>query len=333
MDRTVDGVIRVDPPESRRKQGHVYRTVARVEEGDEEKEEDEDVLPTPTTSSWEHAFYQTLLPDDRFAVAGIPFLEGPTTVKLLKFLFFTAVGIVVLFHVVRWMDWEYDGHLTLHNVLVYEGNLIAADAIVFFFVGRLHLQNGVDHAAWLLWAALANLYSSYITSFTFLQHSFTLYEVHCTWPVALWIFVAGAAVLVVKVVWQHVLYAVHHEVLVQKVIELLLAVTVFLLPLLSSPYFHFHHWFAGWLIGMHCNFDVWWSRAVMAWCWGAYMNGIAVYGRDPVLTCGYSLYLSASQWCSYMDCYIDGIQEFVNGTNTTVVAPMLPPDWRNCQAN
>jgi hypothetical protein len=330
MDRTVDGVMRVDPPESRRKQGRVYRTVARVEEGDEEIE---DVLPTDDSASWEHAFHRTLLPDDRFAVAGIPFLEGPTAVKLLKFLIFTAEGIVVLFHVIRWMDWEYDGHLTLRNVLVYEGNLIAADAIVFFLVGRLHLQNGVDHAAWLFWAALANLYSSYITSFNFLQHSFTLYEVHCTWPVALWIFVAGAAVLVMTVVWHHVRYAVYHELLVQKVIELLLAVTVFLLPLLSSPYFHFHHWFAGWLIGMHCNFDIWWSRAVMAWCWGAYMNGIAVYGRDPVLTCGYSLYLSASQWCSYMDCYIDGIQEFVNGTNTTVVAPMLPPDWRNCQAN
>jgi hypothetical protein len=48
-----------------------------------------------------------------------------------------------------------------------------------------------------------------------------------------------------------------------KVIEI--TVTFFLLmgPL-SSPYFHLHHWFAVSLFGMHFNFDVWWSRAVVA---------------------------------------------------------------------
>lgn len=333
MDVATEGVIRVDPPESRRKYGRLYRTVARVEEGDDE-DSDEVVSPTTEQSTqWDQVLHRSFLPDDRFSVAGIMLLDGPTAVKLLKFIILTGVGIVVMYYIVRWMDCENDGRLTLGNVLVYEGNLIAADAVVFFFIGRLHLQRGVDHLAWILFAGLANFYSSYITSFTFLQHSFTLYEVHCTWPVALWIFVACAAVLVVAAVLQHVRYAVTNGLLAQKVIELLLAVTIFLAPLLSSPYFHFHHWFAGWLIGMHCNFDVWWSRAVMAWCWGSYINGIAVYGRDPVLTCGYSLYLSSSQWCSYMDCYLEGIHEFINGTNTSVVAPMLPPDWRDCQAN
>jgi hypothetical protein len=34
---------------------------------------------------------------------------------------------------------------------------------------------------------------------------------------------------------------------------------------------------------MHFNFDVWWSR-VVGLVLGCYINGIAVYGRDPVLT-------------------------------------------------
>ena len=29
----------------------------------------------------------------------------------------------------------------------------------------------------------------------------------------------------------------------------------------------------------------WWSRATQAWFIGGYLNGIAVYGRDPVLAC------------------------------------------------
>ena len=331
---SVSSAARADPPESRRKYGRVYRTVARVEEGNDD--EDDDEIATPPVDPWMQwslVLNRSLLPDDQYSLGGVQVLDGPIVVKLLKFLAFTCLGIVLMYYLVRWLDWENDQRLTLGNVWVYEGNLIAADAVVFFLVGRLHLQRGVDHLAWIMCALLANVYSSYITSFDFLQHSFTLYEAHCTWPAALWIFVALAAVLIVAVMLQHVRYAVNHGLLVQKVMELLLAVTVFLAPLMTSPYFHFHHWFAGWLIGMHCNFDVWWSRAVMAWCWGAYINGIAVYGRDPILTCGYSFYVSASQRCSYMECYIDGINEFINGTNTTVVAPMLPPDWRECQAN
>ena len=230
--------------------------------------------------------------------------------------------------------WEHDESLTLANIWVYESNLIVMDATLFFFVGRLHQQQrrGVDHLAWMAWAFLANLYSSGITAVSFLQHAFTLYEMHCLWPWSLWIFVVLAAVLVTGVILCHVQRAVQQGVFVQKLLELALCVVFFLLPQLQSPYFHFHHWFAGWLVGMHCNFDVWWSRAVMAWCWGCYMNGIAVYGRDPVLTCGYAYYLSTSLGCPYMKCYLEGIRNPSSG-NHTHVEPMLPPDWRNCSAN
>ena len=89
--------------------------------------------------------------------------------------------------------------------------------------------------------------------------------------------------------------------------------------------------YAGWLIGMHCNFDRWWSRAAMAYCWGMYINGIAVYGRDPVLTCEYSMWLSTDNRCPYMKCYLDALAH-KNETNHTDVVEMIPVDWRNCSA-
>jgi hypothetical protein len=154
----------------------------------------------------------------------------------------------------------------------------------------------------------------------------------------LWAFTCVAVPIVVVVAVLHVVHAFRTGVLVMKLMEI--TVTFFLLmgPLLTSPYFHLHHWFAGLFFGMHVNFDVWWSRAVMAWCWGCYINGIAVYGRDPVLTCGYSYFLTISQHCPYATCYLQALAHptYHNDThNHTVVdvAPMIIPDWRNCSSD
>ena len=69
------------------------------------------------------------------------------------------------------------------------------------------------------------------------------------------------------VAFAHVYRAWRTRVLFVKLVEISMAVFFFLAPVMTSRYFHLHHWFAGWLLGMHANFDVWWSRAVMAYCW------------------------------------------------------------------
>eukprot|EP00979_Chaetoceros_neogracilis_P003371 scaffold588_cov282-Chaetoceros_neogracile.AAC.10 len=43
----------------------------------------------------------------------------------------------------------------------------------------------------------------------------------------------------------------------------------------------------------------WWSQIAMALCWGQYVNGIAVWGRDSVLTCEYASYVTAGNGCNY----------------------------------
>ena len=229
--------------------------------------------------------------------------------------------------------WEHREDFTLSDFWTYESTLVVMDALFFFTVARLHRQVGVDHMAWIVTALAGSFYASFITTFGFLQQSFTLYSMHCTWSWKLWLFVLVLVPLIVTLILLHVRQAVRQGVFVLKLLELILSVVLLLLPSASSPYMHLHHWFAGWLLGMHANFDIWWSRATLAWCWGLYMNGIAVYGRDPVLTCGYTLFLSQQQGCPYLDCYLDGLDQVTNDTTTPPVHEMKPPDWRNCSAD
>ena len=302
-------------------------------------EEDENELVTTGILSprWKTMLHTTLLPDNRFylSVGGgkdIPFLDGAPGVRLVKFICVTFIGIFFTYYFVRAMGWEHDDKEHLQTLWMYDGVNISCDTIAFFVVGRLYRMTGVDHIMWLGFAALASLYASYGTTLPIMQHSFTLYEMHCVWPWQLWAVITGLIIPVaVTVLILHVHRSWKQGIVLLKFTELTLCLLFLMVPYLTSPYFHLHHWYAGFLFGMHANFDVWWSRATMAWCWGLYINGIAVYGRDPVLTCGYGLYMATSQRCPYLQCYIDGLK---NETNTTQqVEPMIPPDWRNCSAS
>lgn len=150
-------------------------------------------------------------------------------------------------------------------MILYDGNYIILDIMVFYVVGRLFRQRGVDHLGWILTSWLAAFYTSWTTTFQFLRYSVSLYEMHCKWPWKLWIFCLVLIPLVVVVITKHVQYAVDRRELVMKLTEISLTILFCLVPVASDPNFHFHHWYAGWMLGMHANFDTWWSRATMAW--------------------------------------------------------------------
>lgn len=67
---------------------------------------------------------------------------------------------------------------------------------------------------------------------------------------------------------------------------------------------------------------------------GMYINGIAVYGRDPILTCEYAYFLTIDNSCPYINCYLEALADMEqNPQNAThVVQEMDPVDWRNCSA-
>mmetsp|Transcript_114433 Transcript_114433/g.171116 ORF Transcript_114433/g.171116 Transcript_114433/m.171116 type:complete len:348 (+) Transcript_114433:82-1125(+) len=277
---------------------------------------------------------KTLLPDKGIAIRDFPIVEGATTVKFLKFIILTFASIALVHVIIKRITNDRDKTMLLWHIWVFDSNLIVLDCAVFFVVGRLWRQRGVDHLAWLLPMIVCNVYFQSQHYFKWMQQSLTLYNMHCVWPWQLWIFVAILVPTIGAVVFLHVKRAWDTRLLLVKVFELALCVFFFLAPLAPSSYFHFHHWFAGWLLGMHCNFDVWWSRAAMAYCWGMYINGIAVYGRDPVLTCEYAYYLSMDMRCPYTKCYLDALKDMAEhpGNATHTVQKMEPIDWRNCSA-
>ena len=225
-----------------------------------------------------------------------------------------------------------DDKLKLREIIVFEGNLIASDCIIFFLVGRLWCQRGVDHLAWIITILLCNVYFESQQFVSWLRHSVSLYEMHCIWPWQLWTFAGLLIPLLSFIAYLHARNAYRERILWRKLGEIFFFVLFYLTPVISSPYFHFHHWFAGWLLGMHCNFDVWWSRAAMAWCWGMYINGIAVYGRDPVLTCEYAYFLSMDNRCPYMECYTEAMKLKNETGQSGNVTEMIPVDWRNCSS-
>lgn len=267
-------------------------------------------------------------------------------VRFVKFLAVTILGIASTHLVVVTLHWEHRTGLTLSDICLFEGNLILLDCIVFFSVGRLYSQQrSVDHVLWMLTAFTSSMYTSLLPKFKFLQHSVTLYEMHCTWPWQLWVFVAGFMVPACTIiVVLHMVHACRQGDLTRKLLELGFMLVFFLAPQAANPNFEFHHWFAGLVLGMHANYDTWFSRATMAWCWGQYMNGIAVWGRDPTLTCAYAQYISHRQGCAKGESTLlsgdywmddDGHTKFMIGEDNmcwtdlnAISAP--PPDWRHC---
>jgi hypothetical protein len=250
-------------------------------------------------------------------------------IKFLKFVVITLGSIaLVRSAVVAVGISDRDVSLTLQQIWMYEGDSILRDLAFFFVVGRMHHRTGVDTLEWLGFGLLANLYFESQVYFEWMQHSATPYEMHCLWPWKLWAFailvVAGMAGLVVA----HARVAHNHREdngrLWNTTGELLLCAVFFVLPVVASPYAHFHHWFAGWFLGMHANLHhKWWSRATMAYCWGMYVNGIAVYGRDPLLTCDYALFLVHDQHCP-IDIDIGGATATV--TTMTITNPPQQDD-------
>lgn len=325
-------------------------------EDDVEEEEDDDddgvrtgIIRDGTSISCSSSiWHRTLIPDRNITVTlwngdewplfddgsggGGSSTQSQFAVKLIKFVLLTFIMISLVHVAVRAVDLDRDRALTLWHIWVFEADLIVRDCIVFFVVGRMWKFPGVDNLAFVGAAIVANIYYESQNFMWFLQHSLTLYEMHCKWPWELWVFVAILIPSIGALVVAHLIRAYQTRILAMKLIEMALCVFFFMLPMMPSKYFHLHHWYGGWLLGMHCNMDTWWSRFAMAYCWGMYLNGIAVYGRDPVLTCEYSYFLTLDQRCPYISCYLEALHHPKNDTDHPPVQEMVAADWRNCSS-
>jgi hypothetical protein len=146
------------------------------------------ILSSSTTFSWKNCIarvlYTNFLPDHCSCSMGsnsteLRFVEGPFTVKLIKLIVLTFGMIAVMHWIVPHISNDRDKSLRLWHIWVFEGNLIVADMIIFFIVGRLWRQKGVDNLAFLGWAFICNVYFQSQPYIKFLQHSVSLFEMHC----------------------------------------------------------------------------------------------------------------------------------------------------------
>jgi hypothetical protein len=209
-------------------------------------------------SGWDELLVKTLLPDTGMSIRGHAILEASGFVtKLLKFVFWTFASIALVHVIVAHLFDDRDRVLKISHIWRYEADLIVRDCFVFFVVGRLWEKRGIDHLAWMGTAFLANLYFESQNFVGFLQHSVTLFQMHCIWPWELWVFALVLVVAAGGLVMAHVLKAWRDRLVVAKLTELALCVLFFMAPMITSDYFHMHHWYAGWLMGMQFNYDVW----------------------------------------------------------------------------
>ncbi|KAL7552118.1 hypothetical protein ACHAWF_015330 [Thalassiosira exigua] len=257
---------------------------------------------------------------------------GMALVKLFKFLVLSILGIMIVHPLVRWMDWEVDPNFTIRDFLQYDFTTVLLDLLFFFVVGRLHSDSccGIDAIfPWGFFITVGAIYPSITSDIEFMKHSVSMYEIMCRWPTLLFIYafvlVAGAVIFI----W--VLMRSHHrrKVLISRIFEATTLLCLFILPFATDNSFHLHHWYAMWLIGMQSNAPEWWARAFQAYCLGSYLNGIAVYGRDPVLGCEYAFYRSTDISCEFMQCFKKEVPS--NQTETEYKA-FVPSDWRTCNS-
>jgi hypothetical protein len=207
---------------------------------------------------WDDLLVKTLLPDTGLSIRGHAILEASGfATKLLKFVVWTFVSIALVHVIVAHLFDDRDRVLRIAHIWRYESDLIVRDCLVFFIVGRLWEKRGIDHMAWMGTALLANLYFESQNFVGFLQHSVTLFQMHCIWPWELWVFALVLVIAAGGLVAAHVLKAWRDRLVVAKLVELGLCVLFFMAPMITSDYFHMHHWYAGWLMGMQFNYDVW----------------------------------------------------------------------------
>lgn len=227
--------------------------------------------------------------------------------KLLKFLLVTAACLVAVHSYAIFVNDKHDPTYDLRKMVVYDGKPIVLDCIVFFVVGRLYEAASVDSLRFVVpLIGTALLQSWGATHFHNVQKSITPYQIKCEWTWHMYLLVMGGCLpLLGGLLVAHSLEVRKRGIHRRAVAEFVLSVVFFLLPstLLSEDgrFFHVHHWYYAWFLGMHCNLHgKWWSELAMSILWGIYVNGVAIYGRDPIMTCSMSLYRSQSQECPYL---------------------------------
>ncbi|KAG7344494.1 hypothetical protein IV203_022502, partial [Nitzschia inconspicua] len=261
----------------------------------------------PWMMLWSHHGNNDDSDNDDGGSSGSILILDATTLKFFKFVL-TATGCLLVVHAYVWtVHDKRDVSYGINEMILYDSNLIVLDWTVLFVMGRMYQQAAVDTLEFVLPVLISAILQSVLaTHVSSLQHSVTPAEVACEWTWQMWVLVLlGVIPLILLIGGAHVWTAYRRGTAIQKAIELMATFVVFLAPYMGSAFFHLHHWYYGWLVALHCNVDTWWSRLCRNVFFGVYVNGVAIFGRDPVMTCALSFYQSQNQDCVYIAEYVN----------------------------
>eukprot|EP00802_Teleaulax_amphioxeia_P015154 Tamp_15239.p1 GENE.Tamp_15239~~Tamp_15239.p1 ORF type:complete len:352 (-),score=46.07 Tamp_15239:382-1437(-) len=198
------------------------------------------------------------------------------------------------------------------------------DLLVIFFVGRMCGRRGADTPLFLATSLLGSLFPSAQETIPFMRVSFSLYAIMCLWQPMTWVMVAGYVMFLAWITAKHVRHAIATKAALCWAAEAVALVVIFFLPNSTDSAFHMHHWYFAWIIALLARFDPPWSVATQAFMIGYYLNGIAIYGRHPVLACKDVVFLNQQQGCGLIR----------NQTNTSNPSPIyVPPNPWNCSGD
>ncbi|GMI46871.1 hypothetical protein TrCOL_g6574 [Triparma columacea] len=198
----------------------------------------------------------------------------------LKFLTVSYLGMYVSRSFAKDYGSTWDTELSLsvflnHNLL---GTL--SDLTLIYLVGRLRYRRGVDCANFLLpMFGGATLWELFGTHPELSKNLSSLGSwTGLTYVVFLTFMCLVAAVLVL-----HVRRSYKDGLLPGRFLELFLMLGLGLGPIAGNEGFHLHHWAWAWLGAMAFNLRYGWSFAVQGFMVGMYVNGIGIWGRDPLV--------------------------------------------------
>ncbi len=252
-------------------------------------------------------------------------------VRFVKLLGVAGLLLGLTRAVVVGMDLEYDHTYGVDAFLRYDVNEVVLDLLFLFIAGGLYAQPAVDQLGFAAVAACNAFMMSILNEIPALQHSFSLYEIHCRWTFGTFALVALFGVVFGRVLLLHCRYlSTQPKELKRASLQLGVMFVIFWCPHLTDGDFHIHHWFYSWFIACQCNFTPWWSRATQAWFFGGYLNGIAVYGRDPILVCEAAFYRASrgNGNCQFLEQLSTCVLQTTNQTVSETVA-----DWWTCSGD
>lgn len=260
------------------------------------------------------------------------FADGDTALAAAKLLVlvFLTIGLSRLI-VCGVLDLECDHNYDVWAFISFDMHKVALDLMFLFVVGRLGPRAvlPLDSAFFVAALWLGALVPSLLNELHFMRVSISMYTIFCRWKAQTFVTVGLVLLIAAAIVALHVHHLCRRTPRAERVrfvLELLVVLSIFVLPRVRDPAFHAHHWFTFWVLALVCRFQTTWSRATQAFLLGVYANGIAVYGRDPVFACKTAFHIALDLRCPWLLACT-----WPAPSNGTHPHPQYrPPDWRSC---